>query len=81
MSRTDRILVVIAVGAALIAGGKYSAMMILTALAPLYAWLLASIFFMVCFALATVIVPIGQKIAEKREMEAQIVSEERGKAA
>ena len=67
MSRNGKLFWACAIVAVFLAGGKYSAMIILTLLAAIYAWLLASVFLMAFIVLSAIIVPIGQKMVEKHE--------------
>ena len=64
MSRNQKLLVLAAVAAVFVVGGKYGAPLIL---APIYAWLLASFVLLVLVGLAAVILPIGHKMVEKQE--------------
>jgi len=53
--------------AAVIGAGRLVAMALLTLLLPVYALLLASIFLIVFVVLASVIVPIGHRLLDRRQ--------------
>lgn len=55
-----------------VAAGQFVTMAVLTILLPVYALLLASIFLILFIAMASVVVPIGQAVLDRRESRAQI---------
>ena len=61
------ILLVIVAVLAIIDGGKYLGMAILTVLAPIYALLLASIILIIFVITAAISVSIGNRVMDRRE--------------
>jgi membrane protein implicated in regulation of membrane protease activity len=64
-------------------GGRYLAMAILTALLPIYALLLASIILIVFLITASIAIPIGRRMLDRKEAkgEAEKGTAEKRKAA
>ena len=83
MKRSWAILLIIIAVFALINGGKYLGMAILTALTPMYAILLASIFFIVFLITAAISVQVGKRLVDKAASRAEVEENaaERRKAA
>ena len=77
------ILLITAAVFAFIDGGKYLGMALLTAFMPIYALLLASVFFIVFLVSAAISVQVGERVLKKAESRAEVQQKpaERRKAA
>jgi hypothetical protein len=83
MKRIGIILAILAAAFLLIGGGKYTGMVIMAVLMPIYSLLLASVIFIVFLITAAIAVPIGRKLTDWAEArtEKTATSDEERKAA